>query len=80
MLVKPPHDLEDRAFQEFSLSQEREGKSAFIASLSHKQMGAKFSPDVSIRKSELTGFSVMASFLNYKYGCTVGSTVLLEET
>lgn len=78
--IEAPHTIEDRAFQDFSLSQEHSGKPVFVAPLRHTQMGAVFSTKVTIQKSSLAGFSVMANYLNFKYGCTVGSTVHLEKT
>jgi hypothetical protein len=78
--IEAPHSLEDRAFQDFTLSQEHEGKPIFVAPLQHKQMGAVFSTEITIKKSKLSGFSVMANYLNFGYGCTAGSTVYLEKT
>jgi hypothetical protein len=79
IFVSAPHNIDDRAFDKFTIRNMRNNKPVGSFEIAHTRFGSNFKAEFSLDHSEREHFEISAFYVSFSHGCSIVSTKSISE-
>lgn len=79
IFVSAPHNLDDRAFDHFTIRHIKDNEPVGAFEIAHTRLGSDFRAELSIDDKVRGNYEISAYYVSFSYGCTIVSTKSLTE-